>query len=384
MVMIGLCLKCEQRNYGSKLQAMATLQAFEDLGVEYRILKYLKRDKLFKIKSLPRLFNVVFLNDRYDSWQKAYSFRKHPDVNKKIEERNSRFKDFDEKYFERYYVYVDTFRELQEEVKNYTSVVTCSDQLWSPAALGTNFYNLMFVPDDINKVSYASSFGVSKIPWYQISRTKRYLQRINHISMREDKGRSIVKELIGRDVPVLMDPVFRYSKYEWEELIPRENIGLPPYILSYFLGGNVGYRESVKKFAQKTGLKIVTLPHLDRYVFEDEKMADYPLFDISPNDFLNLIRNAEYVCTDSFHGCAFSIIAEKKFFVYNRYSDNSLNSKNSRIDTVCSNLGLNDRRVTIATDLYSKIKTDINYNQVRERLLNFQEAMRIYLKSSIV
>ena len=59
MVMIGLCLKCEQRNYGSKLQAMATLQAFEDLGVEYRILKYLKRDKLFKIKSLPRLFNVV-------------------------------------------------------------------------------------------------------------------------------------------------------------------------------------------------------------------------------------------------------------------------------------------------------------------------------------
>lgn len=113
-------------------------------------------------------------------------------------------------------------------------------------------------------------------------------------------------------------------------------------------------------------------------------MADYPLFDISPNDFLNLIRNAEYVCTDSFHGCAFSIIAEKKFFVYNRYSDNSLNSKNSRIDTVCSNLGLNDRRVTIATDLYSKIKTDINYNQVRERLLNFQEAMRIYLKSSIV
>lgn len=382
--MIGLCLKCEQRNYGSKLQALATLKAFEDLGVEYRILKYLKRDRYFKIKSLPRLFNVVFLNDRYDSWQKAYSFKKHPDVNKRIEERNTRFKDFDKKYFEKYYICVDTFRELQKEARNYTSIVTCSDQLWSPAALGTNFYNLMFVPDDINKVSFASSFGVSKIPWYQLGRTKKFLRRINHISMREDRGQYIVKKLIGRDVPVLMDPVFRYSKYEWEKLIPYKNVGLPPYILSYFLGGNVGYRESVKKFAQKTGLKIVTLPHLDRYVFEDEKMADYPLFDIDPVDFLNLIRNAEYVCTDSFHGCAFSIIAEKKFFVYNRYSDNSVNSKNSRIDTVCGNLGLNDRRVTIATDLYSKIKTDINYNQVREQLLNFQEAMKIYLQSSIV
>lgn len=344
----------------------------------------MKRDRFFKIKSLPRLFNVVFLNDRYDSWQKAYSFRKHPDVNEKIEVRNARFKEFDEKHFERYYVSVDTFGELQKEARNYTSIVTCSDQLWSPAALGTNFYNLMFVPDDMNKVSFASSFGVSKIPWYQLNRTKRYLRRINHISMREEQGRKIVKELIGRDVQVLMDPVFRYSKDEWENLIPCKNVGLPPYILSYFLGGNIGYRESVKRFAKKAGLKIVTLPHLDRYVSEDEEMADYPLFDIDPVDFLNLIRNAEYVCTDSFHGCAFSIIAEKKFFVYNRYSDNSLNSKNSRIDTVCGNLGLSDRRVTVTTDLYSKMKTGIDYDQVRGRLIHFQDAMKTYLQSSVI
>ena len=74
-IMIGVCLKCEQRNYGSKLQALATLQAFKDLGQEYRILKYRKRGLWFKMKSLPRIFNIVFLNDRYDHWQKVYSFK---------------------------------------------------------------------------------------------------------------------------------------------------------------------------------------------------------------------------------------------------------------------------------------------------------------------
>lgn len=60
----------------------------------------------------------------------------------------------------------------------YSAVVTGSDQLWSPAGLPTNFYNLMFVPDSIRKISIASSFGVKNIPWYQISRTREFLNRI--------------------------------------------------------------------------------------------------------------------------------------------------------------------------------------------------------------
>lgn len=381
--MIGICIKNEQRNYGSKLQALATLKAFRDLGYDYKIIKYGKGGILFKLKSLPRIFNIVFLNDRYDSWQKAYSFKKHPEVNSKIILRNELFKRFDEEHFNKDIVYVKYFKELQKESLKYTSIVTCSDQLWSPAALGTNFYNLMFVSDKVNKVSYASSFGVSKIPWYQINRTRKYLNRIDHISVRENKGKEIVKDLTGKDVPVLMDPVFIYTKEEWQDLVPYENVDLPPYILCYFLGANLEYRKSVKSLADKLDLKIVTLPHLDRYVAEDEIFADYALFDVDPKKFLNLIRCAKYVCTDSFHGCAFSIIEEKEFFIFNRYSDKSKNSKNSRIDTVCENLGLSNRRVTANDNLYAKIGQSINYTDVKLKLEKYINKSKRYLKESL-
>lgn len=382
--MIGVCLKCQQRNYGSKLQALATLNIFRDLGKDFRIIRYKKRGLSFKLKSIPRIFNIVFLNDRYDSWQKAYSFKKHPEVGKKISMRNALFKKFDECYFEKYYRDIDYYTQLKEEACNYSTIVTCSDQLWSPSALATNFYNLMFVPDHINKVSFASSFGVSKIPWYQKRRTKKYIERIEHVSVRENQGQIIVKELTGRDVPVLMDPVFLYTKEEWEYLIPAKKIELPSYVLCYFLGSSIAYRMAAKKFALENNLKIVTLPHLDRYVVEDEKNADFPLFNVAPDDFVNLIRNAKYVFTDSFHGCAFSIIMEKKFLVFNRYLETSVNSKNSRIDTVCDNLGLNNCRV-FANDLDSleKVKVDIDYRLVKDKLQIYVDSAKKYLKESI-
>ena len=56
---------------------------------------------------------------------------------------------------------------------------------------------------------------VKEIPWYQKKRTIQYLNRIEYISMRENRGSEIVKELTGRDVPTILDPVFFLSKNEW-------------------------------------------------------------------------------------------------------------------------------------------------------------------------
>ena len=98
-------------------------------------------------------------------------------------------------------------------------------------------------------------------------------------------------------------------------------------------------------------MKIVFLKFLDQYVEYDETFGDIIPFDVNPNKFLNILRGAEYVFTDSFHGCAFSILMEKQFVIFNRYAATSGASKNSRIDTVCGNLGLNGRRVTVGSDL---------------------------------
>lgn len=93
----------------------------------------------------------------------------------------------------------------------------------------------------------------------------------------------------------------------------KEPIIKGKYILCYFLGNNPPHREFAEKLKKETGCKIVALTHLDEFVKSDEGYADETPYNIDPADFLNLIRNAEYVCTDSFHCSVFSILYKKSF-----------------------------------------------------------------------
>ena len=381
--MLGVCLKYNQVNYGSKLQSLATVHLFEQLGCNYEIIRYNKKNVKHYLKSLPRFLNFIFLNDRYDQIQRIIEYRRHPEIKKLVRIRNDLFHTFDEHFQEHLSEVYSSYDELKRLCsKKYDRVITCSDQLWSPAALGSGFYNLMFVPQEIPKVSWASSFGVSKIPWYQKKRTVRYLNRIEHISMRETRGAEIVKELTGRDVPVLMDPVFLYDKNEWNTLVPYNPPEWDNYIFCYFLGSNQRHRLAAKELSEKTGMKIVTLRHLDRYVPEDENFGDIAPYDVDPQRFLNILRNATYICTDSFHGTAFSILFEKQFLVFDRYSNKSANSKNSRIDSVCMNLGLVDRRYSFETDILDSMMRDIDYGSVSERISSYRQKTLQYLNDS--
>lgn len=378
--MIGICLKYEQTNYGSKLQALATLRYLEKLELDYEILRYNKKTLGFIIRYIPRFFNWVFLNDRYDQYQRMLEFKAHPEVDRQVKERRRSFESFDHYFLphlsKMYSSYGSLVRECPER---YSAVLSCSDQLWSPSALGSGFYNLMFAPDEMKKISWASSFGVSKIPWYQIKRTKKYLSRIEHISMRENRGAEIVYELIGRKVPVLMDPVFAFDKSEWDSMIECSETEWKDYIFCYFLGSDPEHRTAARKFAEKTGKKILTLRHLDRYVSDDEEFGDIAPYDVDPVLFLNILRGAYAVCTDSFHGTAFSVIYEKDFVVFDRYSDSSSNSKNSRIDSLCANLSLEDRRCRNADDILSIMEKKIDWDKVKENTQHYRKATEDYL-----
>ena len=381
--MIGVCLKYTQNNYGSKLQALATVKMFEELGIEYEIIRYNKKTVDFALKTAPRFFNRVFLHDRYEQFQQILELNKRPELKKQNEVRKKAFDSFDVYFNGNLSEVYKSYSYLKKECgKRYDAVISCSDQLWSPSALGSGFYNMMFVPDETRKVSWASSFGVSNIPGYQRKRTKKYLERIERISMRENRGAEIVKELTGRDVPVLMDPVFTFDKTQWNALVPTAEPELNGYIFCYFLGDNPEHRAAAEKLARDSGKKIVTLRHLDRYVSSDEKFGDIAPYDVDPIRFLNILRNADYVCTDSFHGTAFSIIFEKKFIVFNRYSNNSGNSKNSRIESVCENLGLNDRRYSDTGSISEMMEKDIDYVAVREKTDLYRKKTKAYLKEA--
>jgi hypothetical protein len=379
--MIGVCIKYFHENYGGMLQAYATASMLEARGLEYELIQYEKvRSIPGMVRSMPRLLNRVLLNDKYEAFLKKQGMKAHPEFAEMDKVRMQCFKTFKDTHFTKLSPVFRGYEALCKGARRYAAVVTGSDQLWSPAGLPTNYYNLMFVPEDVRKISYASSFGVSYIPWYQKGRTAQYLNRIEFVSMRENKGAQLVKELTGRDVPTILDPVFMFDRAGWEKLIPTEKIVEEPYILAYFLGANPEHRKAVKQAAKELGCKIVTLPHMDQYVAADEDFGDYRLYEVGPDKFLNLIRGAKYVCTDSFHGSCFAIIHHIPFVTFSRYDENSGHSKNSRIDTLCGNLKLENRRFSTVEELGSRLAAPINWEQVAQNLAALKEKTDDYLE----
>jgi hypothetical protein len=289
---------------------------------------------------------------------------------------------FQEQYFAPYYAPIcKGYSALVEQAKEYGAVITGSDQLWTPAGLGTNFYNLMFVPNEIPKISYASSFGVSQIPFYQKKRTAEFLRRIEHISVRENAGQKIVKELTGRDVPVVADPTLLLTASEWEKEIAVRKPYEFKYIFAYLLGKNPEHRKRVEELRQKTGLTIVAPRHSDEFVKADVHFGDHAPSEIGPAEFVNLVRHAEYVCTDSFHGSVFSILHHRQFLTFPRYAQNSVVSKNSRIESLFQNFGLENR--LFRQDIASEIQAQIEWDSVDEKVAAMREVSFAYLQEAL-
>jgi len=103
----------------------------------------------------------------------------------------------------------------------------------------------------------------------QIKKTKRYLSRIQFISVREKAGAKIVKELINRDVPVVCDPTALLTVEQWDEIKSSKVYSSDNYIFCYFLGANPLHREFANKLKQLTGYQIVALQHIDEFVEGD-------------------------------------------------------------------------------------------------------------------
>ena len=141
-----------------------------------------------------------------------------------------------------------------------------------------------------------------------------------------------------------------------------------------------------KELKKITGYKIVALQHLDEFVEYDMGFGDIIPYDIGPAELVNLIRNAEFICTDSFHGTCFSILDHKKFFVMNRFTNSNTQSTNTRIDSLLSLVGLESQRIGgdwKENNFYELLNTEILYESVDKRLEEERQKSLMYLKNAL-
>lgn len=381
MKKVGIVSCYYVKNYGSMLQAYAVQKMIENKGIECENIQYVKKNQLFvyaKKLCNKNIRKVQFKNFK----RKIIGKLNYEKYGKNFKIRSNKFEQFTKEHIKISKPYLG-YDALKNGSNDYRAFVLGSDQLWHPDNIENHYFTMEFIDDNIPKITYAPSFGVSEIPEKQKEATKIYLNRIQHISVREETGKKIVKELTGKDVPVVLDPTFMLSINDWENMQPKEPIYAKKYIFCYFLGNNPEHRKIVKRIKEKTGYDIVALPHIDELVKEDEQYADVKMYDVGPAEMINLIKNAEIICTDSFHCTAFSIMYEKEFYTFNRFKEGQKASTNTRLKSILSLLGLEDRLYTDYDKVLDKISIKIDYCNTREKLKEMKEKSDNYLENAL-
>ena len=344
MKKVGLIMACCS-NYGALLQSFATQQIVKRFNVDTEIILY-QPDKInWHIKLDRGLIPFII-----DSWWHNQKNKKIVDVDDEIHRTNKKerqlvLNNFCNNYLENRRMYYG-YKDLCKAGGTFDAVIIGSDQMWHPGFSFGNHISLRFVPRNVRTISYATSLGVSKYPRYCWHSAKNVWKRLNYLSVREEQGKEIINKICPNiPVKVLVDPTYLLTKEEWLELMPFKQIEKERYVLCYFLGNDEKSYMCAQRFARRYNLKLLSILSDESSSLSDTSFADRVIVGADVVDFINLIRGADYVFTDSFHGTAFSVINEKQFFVIYRKRNREKLSRNSRIDNILSMWKLQDRLI---------------------------------------
>ena len=214
--------------------------------------------------------------------------------------------------------------------KEFDIFIAGSDQIWNNRIQNIRLQDfLLSFAEKGKKNALSASFGVEELTDKEKFYYSPLLSEFSNISVREDTGAKIVKDLTGREVPVLIDPVMMLNAEDWVNVENEPDVEIStPYVLKYFLGSD---ESNIDIWAANNGFLVYDLMNRD----------NGKLYTCGPGEFISLVRHAALICSDSFHCIAFSIIFSVPFIVYERNGKEDYML--SRMRTLLGKFGLNNR-----------------------------------------
>lgn len=222
---------------------------------------------------------------------------------------------------------------ISQAASEYSAFISGSDQVWSPTCVGFDpVYFLTFAKPE-QKYSYAASIAVKQIPENIKAEYTKRISDFSGYSVREQSGAEIVKQLTGKEALINIDPTFLLNAEQWDKL--ATSVTDEPYIFLFTVLKPKNLIDYALKLSKEKNMKIIYLNN--RRAVNDSRI-EY-MNPVTADKFAGLIKNASYVCTNSFHGNAFSVIYNKKFVV----ETDTATTKNIRSQELMEKLGLAER-----------------------------------------
>ena len=378
---VGLLL-AQGTNYGALLQSYATQECVRRLGFETVIINY-KQSIRDLFRTEIEVFYHILKSHIGKNNKKPIQVLDDLHKNNKQGRVIAQKKFLDERFLNR--MFFSDYKSLCSFGETLSAVLVGSDQTWLPGALFGVTRSFRFVSNKVRRISYATSLGVSNYPRYCWRNARKVWKSIDYLSVREEQGKKIIQQVCGNiPVSVVCDPTYLFTKEEWLELIPFERVEEERYVLCYFLGTDTKLFNVARNFADNKGLKLISILSCEVATEGDSTFADRLVTGAEPKDFVNLIRGAEYVMTDSFHGTAFSVINEKQFFLFYPQRNYLKQSRNSRLDNIVKMWGVEDRLIqNKEIDWDNTTISPIDYSVVTKKVLAKRQESLDFIKKAL-
>lgn len=340
-------------NYGETLQAVALNRAIAKLGYHCTTASYENQEADLKGWFLKNIREYGIRAMQYEIFRIRY-------MSHTIMRSNSR-EDF-------------------EKILSGADAVVCgSDVIWYEKDYNSVFF-LHFPKLSIRKIAYAPSLRDSvAVDVSYRCKVRRWAKEIDYLSTREKAGSQIIEELSGRNVETVLDPTLLLSKVEWNRMCAKKIIQ-EPYIFLYVIGKS-SVLESILRQVQLhyPGRKIIWIKMEEN----DEYPMGINLKNIGPAEFISLIRYADVIITDSFHGTAFSVIYHKQFLAIKRIvNEDDVYDNDCRLKNILKVLKI-ENYYSIDDNVEFE-HNEIDYQKVEKRLNMERKKSWRYLKSALV
>lgn len=361
-------------NYGQLLQCYALQKYLRELGHDAYVIKYNHFTDITKAKIGQQIYKM--LNPK-----NIIRFVKKRIIQKKSHFYNRKFNDFRKKYINFSEVEYLTLNELRNNPPRADIYIVGSDQVWNfrlknlvTQKNAIHAYMLDFGLKETKRISYAASCCYTSLTSGYKDIIVPLLKKFDAISVRESDGICFCKDFGRNDAKVVLDPTFLLNANHYRELYQESNF-IPPknkYVFLYMINDNKSFDiNKVYKWAKSKKLDVI-------YVTANSNTEKYDkqLFATIPQ-WLGLIDHAQYVITNSFHCCVFSIFFNKKFGVIQRTGTKTTQLMNSRMGHLFCMFNIQTRYI----DDFNNIEKD--YVISKESYIKLKQESVKYLLSAL-
>lgn len=271
---------------------------------------------------------------------------------------------------------VDQLSFLKDE---FDCLISGSDQVWNINM--SDFNEAFFLPwnTSAKKIAYAASLGsLKKIPLEKKEQIYRWLSDFEYISTREREGKEALSSLFDKEISVCADPTLILDKSKWDKLAGEKIIN-EHYIFYYSWSySDEKMNKIVQDFAQKKGLKVYVINSSKWYRFRP-KHFNFTLYsETGPVVFLNLMKYADFVFVQSFHGIVFANIFHKRYFFLN---ENQGDNPDLRSYNFICMLNHETQIITDYEDIDSALQSPLSFSSYK--LDNLISYSKNFLKNSL-